>query len=115
MRMLTERRIRLARSIAIAADALQIVVFPFFIPGFLSPLNIAVDCVVALWMCVLLGWHIAFIPAFLVEDVPFLNLAPTWTIAVFFATRNRAVVEDMEVHVTRPVENVRMLDVKDQV
>jgi hypothetical protein len=38
----------------------------------------------------LLGWHVVFLPAFLGELVPFLNLFPTWTGAVLFVvTRNQ--------------------------
>src|SRR4029453_14403993 len=39
----------------------------------------------------LLGWHWAFLPAFLTELVPFVDLVPTWTIAVFLATRGQDV------------------------
>jgi hypothetical protein len=35
----------------------------------------------------LLGWHWAFLPTFAAELVPGLDLFPTWTAAVFFATR----------------------------
>jgi hypothetical protein len=80
-------RIWLARGIAAAADLLQAGLFPLFAEGFLSPLNGVVDCVVALLMWWLVGWHIAFLPSFVAEQVPFLNLAPTWSIAVWFVTR----------------------------
>jgi hypothetical protein len=35
----------------------------------------------------LLGWHWAFVPSFLAELVPGLDLVPTWTLAVLIATR----------------------------
>jgi len=86
----TPRRVRAARAIAIGADFLQIVVFPVFWPGLASIVNDALDAAVALAMLVLVGWHWAFLPTFLAELVPFLDLVPTWTAAVFLATRPAA-------------------------
>jgi hypothetical protein len=84
---LTPARIRAARSVAIAADFLQIAVFPVFAPGAASIVNDILDVAVAVSMSFLVGWHWAFLPSFLAELVPFLDLVPTWTAAVFFATR----------------------------
>ncbi|HMF09999.1 MAG TPA: hypothetical protein VKJ00_12740 [Thermoanaerobaculia bacterium] len=81
-------RIRAARAIAIGADVLQIVVFPVFWPGAASIVNDALDAAVALAMLVLVGWHWAFLPTFLAELIPFFDLVPTWTAAVFLATRS---------------------------
>jgi hypothetical protein len=86
-RALTPVRIRAARSIAIAADFLQIVVFPVFAGGAASIVNDILDVAVAVSMSLLVGWHWAFLPSFLAELVPFFDLVPTWTAAVFFATR----------------------------
>ncbi len=87
---MTPGRVRAARGIAIAADFLQIVVFPVFLPGAASIVNDALDAAVALAMLALVGWHWAFLPTFLAELVPFFDLVPTWTAAVFFATRGGA-------------------------
>ncbi|HKA37626.1 MAG TPA: hypothetical protein VKH43_12455 [Thermoanaerobaculia bacterium] len=38
----------------------------------------------------MIGWHWAFLPSFFVELVPGLDLVPTWTAAVFYATRQGA-------------------------
>jgi hypothetical protein len=84
---LTPVRIRAARSIAIAADFLQIVIFPVFAGGAASIVNDILDVAVAVSMSLLVGWHWAFLPSFLAELVPFFDLVPTWTAAVFFATR----------------------------
>lgn len=78
---------RLARFIAVAADALQLGFFPVFAEGFASPLNMATDIVVAAIMTYLVGFHISFVPSFLMETLPMLDLAPTWTIAALIATR----------------------------
>ena len=80
-------RVRAARLIAVAADIVQIVVFPLFAPGLASPFNNALDLLVAVAMVWLIGWHWAFLPSFFVELVPGLDLVPTWTAAVFFVTR----------------------------
>ena len=77
----------LARSLAIAVDFAQIVVFPLFSPGAPSPADDALDVVTAGAMIALVGWHWAFLPSFLSELVPVWDLVPTWTAAVFLATR----------------------------
>ena len=84
------RRVRIARIVAIAADVLQVVLFPAFAAGWISPLNDALDVVVAVIMVRLVGWHFAFLPTFVAELVPGVDLVPTWTAAVWFATRGRA-------------------------
>jgi hypothetical protein len=84
---LTPRRVFAARIIAMVADLTQIVVFPAFVEGILSPLNDAVDVAVAVAMSALLGWHWAFLPSFLSELIPFFDLVPTWSAAVLFVTR----------------------------
>jgi len=86
---ISPRRIWLARMIAMIADALQIAVFPWFVEGMLSPLNDALDVAVMITLILLVGWHIAFVPTFIVEQLPFADLAPTWTVAIWIATRGR--------------------------
>ena len=82
------RPVRTARILAVAADVLQIVFFPAFAGGWISPLNNALDVVVAVIMVRLVGWHVAFLPTFVAELVPAVDLFPTWTAAVWFATRH---------------------------
>ena len=84
--VLTPGRIRAARAIAMLADLAEIVVFPAFMEGFLSPANDALDVAVAIALSVLLGWHWAFLPSFLAEMIPVVGLVPTWTAAVFYVT-----------------------------
>jgi hypothetical protein len=78
---------RTALSIAILADALQIVFFPLFGEGALSPINDVLDIAVGWTLTRLLGWHWAFLPSFLAELVPGLDLVPTWSLAVLIVTR----------------------------
>jgi hypothetical protein len=89
IRSISPRRIWLARGIAIAADLAQIVLFPIFYEGFASPFDIAVDIVAAILLTLLVGWHIAFIPSFIIKALPFADLAPTWTVAIFIATHGQ--------------------------
>ena len=84
--VLTPGRIRVARAIAMLADLAEIVVFPAFMEGFLSPANDVVDVAVAVALTRILGWHWVFLPSFLAEMIPVVGLVPTWTAAVFYVT-----------------------------
>ncbi len=87
-RSLKDPNLRLAWAIAIAADALQIVLLPMFAAGAVSPVTDAVDVVVAIALIQLLGWHWAFLPTFVVELLPGIDLLPTWTAALLFVSRS---------------------------
>jgi hypothetical protein len=76
-----------ALTIAILADAIQLGVFPFFAQGVVSPVDDLLDIAVAWLLTKMLGWHWAFLPTFIAELVPGLDLVPTWTIAVLYVTR----------------------------
>jgi len=78
---------RLAWLIALSADALQWAIMPLFAEGALSPVDAVLDAGVAYVLVRLLGWHWAFLPAFMMEALPGVDLFPTWTAAVFFVTR----------------------------
>src|SRR6266699_5800604 len=71
-----------AMVLAIIADALQIVVFPLFVEGALSPVDDILVFGIAAVLVQLLGWHWEFLPAFVAELVPGVDLFPFWTIAV---------------------------------
>ena len=78
---------RWAWLVAIAADAVQVLLFPLFGEGFASVANDALDVAVGLLLLLLLGWHVALLPALVAELIPGVDLVPTWTAAVFLATR----------------------------
>lgn len=82
---------RLAWAVAIGADALQIVAFPFFAEGAASPADSVLDLIVAFVLIRLLGWHWAFLPSLAAELIPGADLIPTWTAAVWFVTRQHQV------------------------
>ena len=84
---------RVAWLVAIAADAIQIVGLPFFVEGVLSPVDVALDVIVAVILTRLLGWHWAFLPGLVGELIPGLDLLPTWTAAVLYVT-SRRVLQD---------------------
>jgi len=86
---MTPRRILIARLIAVAVDLAQFAL----LPAELTPLNNVVDVLTGLAMLVLVGWHWAFLPTFLAELVPFVDLVPSWTLAVMFATRGQKAPE----------------------
>jgi len=73
---------RTAMLLAIAADALQVVVFPLFAAGALSPADDVLDLAIAAFMVHLLGWHWEFLPSFLAKLVPGVDLVPFWTMAI---------------------------------
>ena len=58
-------RFRAAMMLAVIADALQIVVFPLFVAGALSPADDILDLGIAAVLVHLLGWHWEFLPSFL--------------------------------------------------
>jgi hypothetical protein len=55
-------RLRAATTIAIIADALQILVFPLFVAGAASPADDTLDLGVGAVLSLLLGWHWEFLP-----------------------------------------------------
>ena len=75
-------RLRAAMILAIAADALQIVVFPLFVAGAESPAEDILDLGMGAVLTYLLGWHWEFLPSFLGKLVPGVDLVPLWTLAV---------------------------------
>ena len=88
---------RLAWTVAIAADALQIAVAPLFAEGGISPADVVLDVVVGALLIRLLGWHWAFLPTFAAELMPGFDLFPTWTAAVFFVTRQQVKTGEPEI------------------
>jgi hypothetical protein len=89
--------LRTAWMIALAADTLQIAVFPIFVGGGMSPADTIVDFVVGAALVRLLGWHWAFLPSFLVELVPGFDLFPSWTAAVLFVTHQMVSASEPEI------------------
>ena len=81
--------VRVAWAVAVIADTVQWIAWPLFIAGAASPFDAIVDVAVAGLLIRLVGWHWAFLPGFLAELIPGVDLVPTWTAALFLATRGR--------------------------
>src|SRR6266700_2335769 len=94
-------RFQTAMILSVAADALQIFVFPLFAEGALSPADDVLDLAVAAVLVRLLGWHWEFLPAFAGELVPGVDLVPFWTLAVaniYRKWKQTAVTEEKRDH-----------------
>ncbi len=94
-------RFQAAMILAVAADALQIFVFPFFAEGAFSPADDVLDIAVAAVLVRWLGWHWEFLPAFAGELVPGVDLVPFWTLAVanvYRKWKQTAVTEEKRDH-----------------
>src|SRR5215831_17939881 len=89
---------RLAMLLAILADALQLIIFPAFVEGALSPADDLLDLGVAAAMVRLLGWHWEFLPSFFAKLVPGMDLVPFWTLAVVSVYRKAKIAAQAEKH-----------------
>jgi hypothetical protein len=85
---LSPGRVWLARAIALAADTLQIVLFPLFIGGAPEGADAVLDGVVALVLTLLCGFHVAFLPTLVAEALPGVDVFPSWTLATLYVTRS---------------------------
>ncbi|HEY4188679.1 MAG TPA: hypothetical protein VGP07_26670 [Polyangia bacterium] len=79
----------MARIVAMVADGIQLALLPLVMGGVASPIDDVIDVVTAAVLTGLVGFHWASLPAFVAELVPFVDLVPSWTIAVFISTRDR--------------------------
>jgi hypothetical protein len=91
--VLTKERIKLAYAIAIIADLLEFPITAAEMTILGAPAGegatCILDCIVMGAMTKLLGFHWAFVPSFLVETVPGLDLLPTWVGCVAFVVWQR--------------------------
>lgn len=88
---LTPQQLWAARGIALAADALQIGLFPLFAGGVPGGADLALEVVTGALLCWLCGFHPAFLPTVVAEALPMVDMFPSWTLATLFVTRNSAV------------------------
>jgi hypothetical protein len=99
-RTLSRGRIAAAVSVAVAADVIQLpLTFAFFaalgsavgmpadVP--VEAVDIAVDILTAGLTIWLLGFHWALLPTVVLEAIPGLDAAPTWTACVLFVVWQR--------------------------
>lgn len=69
-------------ALAIAADVVQMVLFPLFVEGAASPPDDLLDVCMGGVLSLLLGWHWEFLPSFAAKLVPGVDMVPLWTLAV---------------------------------
>ncbi len=85
---LTATRIVAAFAVALACDALQILLGP---PGWLAPDEV-LDIIAFAIITRLIGFHVLLLPTFAIEFIPGVGMLPTWTgcVAAIVALRGRA-------------------------
>jgi hypothetical protein len=85
--LLTRRRIWLAFVIAVVADGIQLILGP---PGWIF-FDQAVDVMAMSLLTLVVGFHPLFLPTFLLEFFPMVDMLPTWTgcVAVVVALRRK--------------------------
>ena len=87
---LARSHIRIAWVVAVLVDGLQLITAPAEWTGpVVWVVEAGVDLVTMGVMMFLVGFHWAFLPSFVTKFLPFIDLAPTWTLALFIATRDR--------------------------
>lgn len=82
---LTPGRIRLAYGVAVAADALQMMLGPL---GWVVTDQV-VDVIAGVVTWRLLGFHPLLLPTFAVEFLPIIDMLPTWTGCVALVVSRR--------------------------
>jgi hypothetical protein len=85
----SRRRVWMARIVAMVADGVQLALLPLVVGGVTSPVDDIIDVVTAIVLTGLVGFRWAFLPAFIAELVPFVDMVPSWTMAVLISTRDR--------------------------
>jgi hypothetical protein len=88
---LTRKQIWAARTLAVVADSVQILLLPLFAGGAPEGPDTVLDLCMAVLMCSILGFHAALLPTILAEALPAVDLFPSWTLAVLYVTRKGAV------------------------
>ena len=87
--VLTRRRVWLALGIAAVADVMQALLVTLGPVGWAA--GEGIDVVVMILLTYLLGFHPLFLPTFIAELIPGVDLLPTWTacVAIVIALRRK--------------------------
>ena len=98
-------RFRIALLVAVVADVVQIVGFPLFAGGAISPLDDILDAIAAVALTGLVGWHWEFTPSLIAKLVPGIDLVPFWSLAVVNVYRKWKRVQKSGDHIdVMPIE-----------
>jgi hypothetical protein len=79
----------LALGLALTADALQILLSPLLAVGMGEGIDAGIDVTMCLLLTWLRGFHWVFLPTFLAELIPGIDLAPFWALAVIFTWKDK--------------------------
>jgi len=100
-RMITKSQVAMAYAVAVFVDLIQIPGNLIMLGGFLSgiglipvdvsgeTLDMIVDTVTGFVVSGLIGFHWTLLPTFVLEVVPVLDAAPTWTACVAYVIHRR--------------------------
>ncbi len=90
---MTNSRSKIALVAAIAADLIQLPLTLGFLSGIFAihaeALDVMIDFLMAALSIGLLGFHWTLLPTFMIETVPVLDVAPTWTACVSWVVWKR--------------------------
>jgi hypothetical protein len=102
--VLTRRRIWTACAVALVADGLQLVLGPLGWVG----LDEAIDVLAMLLLSATMGFHPLFLPTFVAEFIPVVDMLPTWTACtmVVIGLRRKKSVPPTPAAAPRSTENV---------
>jgi hypothetical protein len=73
--------------LALAADAMQMLLFPLFAEGGFSPFDDGLDLFLGFMLFRTFGWDWAILPTALIEVVPGVDEIPTWTLTTLYLIR----------------------------
>ena len=92
-KIITSRQARLALAVALVWDLIQAPAQVATLSGVLAlpieAVDIGLDVIAGLFFVRLLGFHWALAPTFLLEALPFVDVAPTWTACVWLVIEAR--------------------------
>jgi hypothetical protein len=112
--ILTKQRVVVAYSVAILADLIEFPIIAAEVTVVAAPaaegVAVVVDAIAFGVITKLLGFHWVFLPSFLVEVVPGLDMLPTWVGCVFFVVRQRK-KEQVTVNPPKLINDQDVIDV----
>lgn len=92
-KLVTSKEARLALAVALIWDLVQAPAQVATLSGLLAlpieAVDIGLDILAGLFFARLLGFHWALAPTFLLEALPFVDVAPTWTACVWLVIQAR--------------------------
>lgn len=110
LKLILKSNMLTAFAVAVAADLLQVILMPLLFEGVFSPWEDLLDVAVAGILTKLLGWHWVFLPTAAAKLVPVADIAPFWTMAVFWVAVRQKKPAEMKGETSTPI-NLKQADV----